>query len=214
MKGSITMKKTISIFLILSVLTVCIIGAALAEEFSVRNGVKFGLSANDVFAIEKENGITKTPSKYDDTDYTSYSYSDVSIAGKLGYLNYEFSKDDKLLGIRYLYEEYSNTKIADTYIEMEQLLKEKYGEPLNTDSSGVLFPSYTSALRYGKIRKLLNYEEWLVEYDDYAVIIDIVFCNNKKAYTCAIGYKCITKEEMNLIVQAFEEKENEAQRDL
>ena len=213
MKGGFNVRRIVSVLFALSVFVSCL-GCAFADDFSVRNGISFGMPYEDIRKIEEENGITKRPSEFKGNDGTTYSYSDVSIAGKLGYLDYSFTTDNQLYDIRYLYEEPMKNNIVDTYIEMGQLLTEKYGEPLNTGKSGMLFPIYTSAVNYGKLRGLQDYNEWLVEYEGYAVIIDEIFCQFKNYYTCAIGYKCITLDEMAEIQNAFGEKQNEAQRDL
>ena len=56
---SITVKKVLSI-LILSVLTGCMVGNAIADDFSVRNGIQFGISIDEVKQIETSNGIIDT----------------------------------------------------------------------------------------------------------------------------------------------------------
>lgn len=51
------MKKLIPILIILSVFTGCIVGSALADDFSIRNGIRFGLSIDEVEEIEHNNGL-------------------------------------------------------------------------------------------------------------------------------------------------------------
>ena len=48
------MKKVIGVFLALSILLAC---SAFAEDFSVRNGITFGMSPTEVMAIEADNGV-------------------------------------------------------------------------------------------------------------------------------------------------------------
>ena len=74
------MKKIISILLILSVFTVCIVGSALADSFTVRDGIKFGMSKGEVEQIEKEKG-TPSNDNYNNTFINELVYIPESLAG-------------------------------------------------------------------------------------------------------------------------------------
>ena len=90
------MKKIISILIILSVFMGCFVGNALADEFSVRNGIHFGMTIDEVKQIEIQNGL---PDPVQGDDYLVYN--DVNIAGiDDGRISYEFT-DNKLSIIDY-----------------------------------------------------------------------------------------------------------------
>lgn len=51
------MKKAISILILMTIVFTCL--AAYADDFSVRNGIKFGMTKDEVIETEKQNGFTE-----------------------------------------------------------------------------------------------------------------------------------------------------------
>ena len=209
------MKKTVSVFLILTILMVCIIGNTVAEDFSVRNGIQFGMSRDEVKDKEKENGIGNAI----DIDRSELlRYADVKVAGIDDcYISYYFSLET-MIEIEYsLGGDYTK---ADKEIhqkaifdEMETTLKEKYCDPIHV-SDGSVFPLYTDAMNTAMRHAIMNYNEWLVNYDDYSVLIDEVFwkTENDKFFYVSIGYKYISNkeiEELTPMMHSEEDKNND-----
>ena len=60
------MKKAISVLLVLLVLIVCSIGNALAEDFIIRNGIRFGMTVDEVKNIELTNGVSNEDIQFSD----------------------------------------------------------------------------------------------------------------------------------------------------
>ncbi len=89
------MKNAIPVFLILSVLIICIFGNAIAEDFSVRNGVHFGMTTDELIAVENQNGNTELKQREGYHKNTTELYiSNISVAGiDQGTIWYYFGPD-------------------------------------------------------------------------------------------------------------------------
>lgn len=171
MKGSSTMKR-ITVFFIVFVLLICNIVSALADGFSVRNGISFGMSQDEVKKIEEKNGLTGDWNGYTVSKSGGYGgdtvivYHPDSLAGFSGFdfrdgdsispeIRYCFVNDSLF---RIIYEWYSfcsTDKDKDTAAQYDTLnasLKEKYdllSENKNNEIKYVDFgQKYTSYLQW------------------------------------------------------------------
>ena len=88
MKGSITVKKIVSVLFILSVFIVCIVGSSLAEGFTIHSGTTFGMSKEEVKACEDNNGyIYKDVTDNPNYTHCLYNHDVWSIEGSLAGVN-------------------------------------------------------------------------------------------------------------------------------
>lgn len=223
MKGEISMKKIFSLILIVALL---ITGTAFAEftkmdgDFSIRGGVKFGMTPEEVKSIE-----TNPPASEGEEDkyfYLGYQNID-SLAGipiyraKSDIIRYMFSKsENKLYGVRYWFGYYDSTK--QYFEELCSTIANKYGQPLHYND-GQTFSRTTSIFSNSMgyvsagIYRLGYFAEWVVEYSDYYVIID-VYTLNASSEQLNVGYEYISKEEMAQIISdaISDEQEKNEQR--
>lgn len=213
MKGSITMKKVITVLLVLSII-ICGIGSAMAEDFSVRNGVKFGMTEEEVLKIEIENGTTHYESKDLGTKFHYLDCFQLSIAGfdKSGIWYIFNKKTNKLDDIEYFF---LNTSV---FSELADMLREKYGEPLNSSfTNGKVWesPSYRMSCAV-KYPQKLQYYEWIVPFDDCYTLIDVMYYVEYEYGIVLdphlfITYKYLEKSEVEKLIN---QQEEEKDRDL
>lgn len=135
------MKRVISILIILSVLFSLSVG--FADDFSVRNGIRFGMSMDEVYKIElvenasgpKKDDFSMYYLLYDGKDMTC---EDVNVAGYDGAdITYSFTADDKLGKFEYSWFFYYDKpefadvdgqfiKLKDIYDDINGKLASKY----------------------------------------------------------------------------------------
>ncbi len=198
-KGDKHMKKLISI--IVALLLVFFTTTAMAEEFTLRNGIAFGDSMETVLAKETlevddiEDGSdegTSTDTEDDDSEDESelpyyFTTCEGTVAGiENSYIKYNFDANKTLREVIYYFESYSSKDTSDSdYESINDGLIRKYGSPLgysNGDcyifSGAALESAVISAYifsdlldGYGDIR---DYDEWDVETGDYHVKIEQV----------------------------------------
>ncbi len=167
------MKKTVSVFLVLTIFIVCIIGSAIAEDFSVRNGIKFGMSKKEVNSIEKSIGSIKLGAFGEFPDILEY---EGSVAGEESIIQYCFSENGLTL-INYDIGKGSAEKKnispsrEDMFYSLKDTLTKKYGEPVSSDNTIIPDSLNGDLLRLHRKTAAFDKNEWLVEYDNYFVII-------------------------------------------
>ena len=105
------MKKIISCFLIFLFF---FSSSALADDFTLHNGVKFGMSAETVLNTERSKGFRMDSS----------IYGEGQIAGFDGAVRYEYT-DDKVTKCAYFYY----TASPSSYSKLSEGLAKKYGPP-------------------------------------------------------------------------------------
>lgn len=152
MKGSITMKKLMSALLILSVFTVCIVGSSMADSFIVRDGIRFGMSKEEVIKIENEKG-TPSHDNYNNNFINELVYIPESLAGfsdspsiKLHY----YFQDDKLYRIEYSWYEREKQQSNSIDFRENSALKNQYEIFLNalSEKYKLLNSSHGNTLEY------------------------------------------------------------------
>ncbi len=109
------MKRLISTILFFVVFSTCIIGHAFADDFSIRNGIYFGMSKQDVLKAEKEYG-TEDPRE---GTYLFY-YDHANIAGMDGFIGYYFMDNKKLTGIDYRFRDENVKYLTDVKSQSEK----------------------------------------------------------------------------------------------
>lgn len=193
------MKRLICV--IVAILLAFSMSSALAEGFTLRNGIVFGDSMEDVLAKETlevdeiEDGsdeeASATTDNDDSDDETDHPYWITTCEGTVAgidnsYIKYNFDADKMLREVIYYFETYSSKDTSDSdYETINNGLIRKYGSPLGY-SNGDCYIFTGAALEsavisayifsdlldgYGDIR---DYDEWDVDTGDYHVKIEQV----------------------------------------
>lgn len=194
------MKKLISL-LIAMIITVGLMSVfaettVMEDDFSIRNGIKFGMTVEEVREIEEgevSDNTVEINEEWDDyilgivktVGYHKESIAGIPCSGNSTNLDYYFNINSGLLeGIRYWYGYYDSALGKEYYNELYDLICEKYGSPLH-DNDGKLFDvitnafgNYFSAGGDSKIR----YAEWLKEFNDTWVVVDVVLNEMTSGY--------------------------------
>lgn len=219
------MKRLISFMMVLMLMFSSVAayaeGSRIEEDFTIRNGIKFGMSVEDVRIMEEAlggnaEGETRTKNSSAMGSVTRWGYHVDSIAGiactgNSTTLNYYFNANELLEGVEYWFGYYSPSVGRANYNEIYGLMCEKYGTPLH-DGDGKLFDvrtsafdSYFSSKQFGS-NNTVTYAEWLVEFNDTWVVIDVVLHDMKVKsgeLEFIVGYRSISKEKMaSLVIDA------------
>ena len=198
------MKKIVLILFTVLVLSCCITSSA-EDAFSVRNGVKFGMSIEDVSSIETQNGIDVKPNR------TSIQIDNISIAGfDGGEIYYHFSDDNKLTLFKYIWREkfddssskstFSRYEDSDIYYKMNEqytslveTLSEKYeiiGELKGSDRYNYInlnYPDELSSMYYPFTLPnqtgidYIGFKQFLAKSDGEYVEI-VIMCHRSQEY--------------------------------
>ena len=182
MKSSLV-KKTIAAVALICLLLAVISGSAFAEEgFSLRGGIRFGMSPDEVIEIEKSNGydydLNSNGEKLYESDY-SYQLYYQSCGGQLGNLSifrfeYDFDLADKKM-----YQFYYVFKGQDAYSYLYEALTKKYGAADNS------IPQKTET--FSRIQLgLRSSSRWAVPDGDNIVVIDLW---DNEYNTCFLAYQ-------------------------
>jgi len=161
----------------LSIMIAILLGFAnlgFAEGFSMRNGVEFGMTLEE---IEKVETFSRDKSK--NQEVYSYGYGKISgIDGSC--VEYHFDQNGKLnsLEINFSEENKNNPMIKEDYVKINSLLEDKYGKPLGNKNGECYFlrgNEFNSVLSNYTLFKMLGtviYDEWLLETEDGHIKID------------------------------------------
>lgn len=225
------MKRIISI----SFTLILILGSAaicFADSFSIRNGIAFGLTKEEVISIEKNNGLNeyeKNDSKYDPILYPGYDvikYTVSSIGGiKAGLPNgqivYCFNSSGELDVIIYEYGMILNPDHNESYTSIRDALFSKYGDPLTENENKYIFTTHTYK-RFNSVHgirggRVFHNAQWDQKYDDNYVIIDLIEYTRSSGADVAdiqVEYSRMSHEEMSEILSQgkTQEEKNERER--
>lgn len=217
------MKKFISILLamIIAMASVSAFAEATAMEgeFSIRNGIKFGMTIDEVEKIETGiNSLSPGNREYAENKDTMSYYVD-SIAGinlvraASDTIEYSFCKETgELEAVSYWF----GYDIAREYDSLKSAYQSKYGMPIH-ENDGHLFditpPVLESSMTgfYSQVYDLTAYCEWLVKYEDCYVVLDIFTLDNNQMYA---EYMRITNEEMEQLAVDNSAKKEQRNSDI
>lgn len=190
------MKKIISLLLVSAMLLLSI--SAVAEGFSLRNGISFGDTMEEV--LEKEtleidemdDGTAEEDeeAEEDDDEEAEYPYYIETVKGTVAgisgsYIRYKFDADKTLREVIYYFKTWDDKDLSDSdYETLYSSLVRKYGSALGY-SNGSCYIISGSALEsavissylfemiggYGDLR---DYDEWDVDTGEYHVKIELV----------------------------------------
>lgn len=172
------MKKWICL---LVAMILCLAGSAFAEneDFQLRNGIIFGDTMNIVKQKETLTEIT-----FENESELQY---EGTIAGINGSVRYYFDEENgKLTDMLYSFSSYSSRDLMNSdYSKLQESLLRKYGTPLG-NTGGFFYLITGKALREINIfvnttifffngdGDFADYDEWIVNRNDYNVKIDLI----------------------------------------
>ncbi len=218
---SITVKKVFSILIILLVFMSSIVGSALADDFSVRNNIRFGDTKEEVKAKESLP-ISNEAEKYFIVEGTVASVDNSTVL-------YSFN-DGKLCNVKIDFGVHigKSEQAISAYKTVFDALSSKYGEPYSVDGNefyivyGFAVSQYLSAvdglssLGINMKNALQNKSEWILRLDDINVKIDLVrfAVNGGSSSDVVLSYKAFTDEEEQNAIESENAKNANIQNDL
>lgn len=183
----------------------------LHEDFSIRGGVTFGMSKEEVVVIEKNNGNNPSLNTTKQISFEKMQFLDAKDVS----LNYHFTTQEELSSFAYTI----NTKL--TFSKLKAVMQEKYGVPWLTSELSFFKTAiwnehpYNLFLSVGGSRWNANklsgyrpknygdrsfplyisgYAVWLIKYNDYAVVIELAEANDGSYLH--LGYAGVSHDEM------------------
>lgn len=219
------MKQLLSLVL---VLTVALFSSslALAEQFSIRNGITFNLSVEEVERIDRSAGGTEFRnvaernkewgiSYSEEDEYTYCSYA--TLAGYSGTINYRFTNPDKkLYEIEYDFQADSDTDIDSVFNELETSLT-KYDE-LSIGSDPQIYGTCVQETNDDAfLAEVFGYTSRIVPYSEYYVVIDHIATRSSLSglpdnFDHYISYSMKSKSEVDRILSEKSDKSEAAQK--
>ena len=191
--------------LIISILCLSVAATSFAEEdFTLRNGIKFGDTIDDI--LQKETSLTRNSETSNTFTGKIAGYSDAECT-------FSFDAEGKLKSMHYDFSEscYSRDSTSDVYKKLYQSLVRQYGSAEgNTGGSCELItgPAMTQMALWvyllGAMDKCdgdyYDYDEWIVDTDSYHVKIDLVSyyyrdSDYEYSYFVDLSYYMYTDEE-------------------
>lgn len=223
------MKRLFALLLALGMLFTSTL--ACAEEFTLRNGIAFGDTMDEVLAKETFPFDEDFEDLDDDGSDLPYSIrTDRETIAGISYsaITYKFDKNKTLREVYYDFgfsSESEDTNDVD-YDNINSGLIRKYGTPLNHPGElyviiGAAFEKAISAIVVlGKKGDIIDYDEWIVDTDDYHVKIDQVKFywidryDNKWKYGHRVSYKYFTDEDIQNALNEKQEQQNLVDSDI
>ena len=202
-------KKTFFIMILVLVITTIPLLANAAtleynENFSIRGGIGYGSSKEQVSQIEKNNGSV-LKNDWDDVMEQLYGikksdlrYNTV-LAGHDVLIYHYFNSQNEL-------EEFHYCLTPETYKDITPSLIEKYGEAQFQGDNRAPFSTkalaeYEAFKGIGEKVSLYDYRGWLLQYNDCYVLIEAANSN----VISVINYHFISYEEMEETIDLLKE---------
>ncbi len=211
MQGLKRLKRLLCVLLALS----CMSFALADDDFTLRSGIKFGDTMDDILAKETTL-VRKTEDSRTFTGKVA-GYDDVGCI-------FSFDDDGKLIDMFYTFINVCTSKDTtnDIYKKLYQSLVRQYGTPLgNTNGSCHLITGkamermvlcvYLVSSMNGCTGNYMDYDEWIVEADGYHVKIDLISYYGRDAtykyqYFLDLSYHYFTDADVE---EARNEKQSE-----
>ena len=175
------MKRITCLFLVLLILPVCSFAEQTqSTEFSIRNGISFGMTKDEISKIET------LPIKSDFSPiFTNYGPATIfGIASSNA--EYDFDENGELYQMYFaLGDEETKSTTKANYDKIVDSLTQKYGEPLDmpdgetyeyvTSALGLILPKNQASWKKNNIPHEYAYREWALQYDIGLVKIECVY---------------------------------------
>ena len=229
-KHTIFVARTCAFLFLMAMMLLC--STASAEDFTLRNGIKFSDSMSDVISKETLGISSSTEKGFSDTPRVVITNKG-EIAGIINsHIEYYFDSNNQLKMVFYIFPdvpaslEHIN---IDYFNSINDALMSKYGEPrsqnpddafiltsINYNSASILTKMTSSTGGYGVFE---HYAEWIVNCGEYKVKIEhIEFCMGK-SYSEAesshiISYLYFTDADVEAAAQEKLDKLNAIASDL
>lgn len=202
------MKKLIafiSIVVMLLVSSACAEKCVVSEKFSIRNGISYGTTREEIKQIESDNGSRLDPDNGWSDFYPGVNLSyTTSLAGHECSLLYFLDENDTLSGFRYIF----NTSSA--YDVVINSLREKYGFGTYNKVSPFKTRSTTFSSSYVILNPQFNLKSWwLVEFEDCSVCIEAIYVEVAGSTQYRVDYTIFTHEEVDNVLKSTEKSLNE-----
>ena len=154
------------------------------EEFSLRGGIKFGMTPEEVISIEESNGFNYSKTSSDEILYNTgmdYNLNYKSDIGKLGSLDiFRFEYDFDLVN-KHMYQFYYVFKGQNAFAYLSDALTDKYGLPdLSCNYSTALFDEL------GVIGGYNSHNRWSIKLNEELIVIDLW---DNEYDTCFLTYQ-------------------------
>ncbi len=207
--------------LLLTVMLIVLSLPSLAEDFTLRNGIQFGETMEQVKAKETlgVNANNADETHFETQKGTVAGFDDVSII-------YTFDEDNQLNEVIWCLSITTSKDTTDIeYEKLENALKNKYGTPLGYSGGDcyiITGKALTGAISFIGLYKLLDgvgdyckYAEWDYEYTEgnhvKIEIIQYYFGENysKRNYQVRVGYKYFSDEDL---AEAMQEKQEDNEK--
>ena len=229
-------KKLLGIVFIVTALTFSM-NVLAKDDFELRKGIHFG----DTFEDVKEKEVLEFDDESHDELYCDgreqhNTVRDTIVGIPESHVRYLFDADGKLEDMCYDFNCWeSKTDYDNNYNSLHKQLIEKYGEPIERMSLSEVGEYFTSAIidiadreahkddinkltgePMGNIVTVDNIDEWILDYDEYGVKIELTKWTMYSGfrgidtYNTEVGYKIMTKDEL----EDFYKKQEEINNDL
>ena len=227
------MKKVISVLLVILILIVCGIEIGIAEDFSVRNGIRFGMSIDEVAEIEEANNSI--------VEKSEYSVSATSnVAGFDDCHIYYSFKDNKLTYFEYKWGHYYGSDYSELdkyfsdsnkkYDTIEKHLSEKYKQIGYIDNGAITYVPFGHedellfiTTQDGGKYDIHGFKQYLANNGpDYVEILIYSYTRDTKdgfgfkvlSGDFKVKYYSIPKEEYDSVVNEINDLQNKIDNDL
>lgn len=226
------MKKVLAlimtILLAVSFGTVSLAQSEFSENFSIRNGIHYGMTKDEASKIEKSPLATVSDGEIKDADTLAFRgghskdkwndylyYKEITLAGyKNTYMSFGFDENGIIKDITYILNSGDQQK---AYTDMRSNLSSKYDTPVFDENAPFPSESYRIASKDDKVLgvsmefSVAKYSGWLVKYADCYVEIDLCLhklkYNTNTNYICSIGYRLVSFEEFDELKELTHEED-------
>lgn len=176
------MKKLVSLLLVSMMVLLTV--SATAEEFSLRNGIQFGDTMDDVLAKETLE-ISESGEMDPDGDYSYYISTGEGTVADIDFdrIDYYFDANQTLCEVLYVFKTGNDTVTSMTnYFLLVADVCNEYGAVLG-NTEGELYPFVGAAIQraantvrllqmFGGNAYVCNYDEWVIDLDEGHVKIE------------------------------------------
>lgn len=175
------MEKNIIRLISMLLILCCVTSAFAEEEFTLRSGIKFGDTIEDI--LEKETTLTR---KSDDSNWFTGTIAGYKDSEAL----FSFDDDGKLVDMGYSFTQFGNdykssSDVSDVYATLYKSVVRKYGSSLGNTGGNVELITGSAMTRMGIVVYMiggmdgcdgdyLDYDEWIVDCTGGHVKIDLI----------------------------------------